>query len=94
MKRDIKTEFNLQIFENSKGRYSLSKDNKYQFYFHYIYNNGIQLWKCKEYKNPTKNERCGPFFKDNLGNFFQYEFQAGHSEHKYYSIEIQRDKYR
>ena len=94
MERDIKKQFNLQIYENSKGGYSLSQDNKYQFYLHYTYNNGVRLWKCKEYKNPTTKERCSAFFKDKGFDFFQYEFQAGHSEHKYYSIEIQRDKYR
>ena len=94
MEIDIKTEYNLQIYENSRGGYSLSQDNKYQFYIHYKYNNGVRLWKCKQYKNPTTNERCGEFFKENGWNFIQYDFQAGHSKHKFYSIEIQRDKYR
>ena len=53
MERDIQTEFNLQIYENSKGGYSLSQDNKYQFFLNYIYNIGVRLWKFKEYKNPT-----------------------------------------
>ena len=37
MESDIKKEFNLQIYENSKWGYSLSQDNKYQFYLHYTY---------------------------------------------------------
>ena len=50
MERDIKTEFNLQIYENSKGAYSLSQDNKYQFYLHYTYINGVRLGNAKNIK--------------------------------------------
>lgn len=47
MEGGIKTEFNLQIYENSKGGYSLIQDNKYQFYLHYAYNKGVSLLEKK-----------------------------------------------
>lgn len=72
----------------------LSQDNKHSFYLHYTYIDGDRLWKWKEYKNSTINERCRAYFKDTGGKVFHYDFQAGHSKHKFYSIEIQRDKYR
>lgn len=83
----------MEIYDNSKDQQSLAQDNKYQFYLAYTYINGDRLWKCKEYKNPTINERCSAYFKDNRGIFLN-DFQSSHTKHKFYSIEIQRNKYR
>ena len=75
----------MEIYDNSKDQQSLAQDNKYQFYLAYTYINGDRLWKCKEYKNPTINERCSAYFKDNRGIFLN-DFQSSHTKHKFYSI--------
>lgn len=59
----------------------------------YLYSNRTRLWKCYEYKSPTKPQRYGSFFKEKDGVFIK-DYQSDHLGHKYYTIEIERDKRR
>ena len=82
LEEDIKEKYNLIIYQNQKGTFNLSQDNKYKFYISNNIHKGKIKYRYIKYKNSTleNKEKCLSYFVIENDKYTN-DYNSNHTEH-------------